>query len=66
MQVYTEDGKGLKLVAGLSRAEGENDCSGAATSLSGAPFLGWYCHLLDKTPLKALVDEKEARDDSWM
>lgn len=40
MQVYTEDGKGLKLVAGLSRAEGENDCSGAATSLSGAPFLG--------------------------
>lgn len=39
MQVYAEDDMGLKLVAGLSRAKGENDCSAAAISLSGASFL---------------------------
>lgn len=64
VQVCAEDDKGLKLVAGLSRAQGENDCSAAAVSLSDAPFLGWCCHLLNKTPLKACVDEKEARNDS--
>jgi len=66
MQVYAEDDKGLKLVSGWRRAEWEWDCSAAARSLLAACFLGWCCYLLDKTALKALVDEEEARNDIWV